>query len=200
MPDLGQLLGGTSRSITRMSVTADGDDSCSGGAEHADTPASGASSADTYSVVLRRSYDADIQDVWTAWTTPSRLSRWLGDLTGTPQVGGVVHLTMSPPDQDVATLHITTCAPPTNVQTRWTWPGEPDSTVELLLEPTGTTTELTLTHSRTVASTAAVYGYGWEDFLNRLTELLAGRDPAAVSWADAQLHLKPLWTELLERA
>jgi uncharacterized protein YndB with AHSA1/START domain len=189
MPDLGQLLGATSRSVTRMPMTTDG------AGAHSDSPA-----ADKYSVVLHRSYDAEVQDVWSAWTTPSRLSRWLGDLTGTPQVGGVVHLTMSPPDQDVATLHITTCAPPTTVQARWTWPGEPDSTVELHLEPTGTSTELTLTHSRTIATTAAEYGYGWEDFLNRLTEFLAGRDPAAVSWTDAQLHLKPLWTELLDKA
>ncbi|ONI67422.1 hypothetical protein BWI15_30285 [Kribbella sp. ALI-6-A] len=188
MPDLDLVLGSTARSITRMPTT-----------DH-DTRSGGSAPADTYSVVLRRSYDADIQDVWSAWTTPSRLSRWLGDLTGTPQVGGVVQLTMSPPDQDVATLHITACVPPTQVRARWTWPDEPDSTVELLLEPTGTTTELTLTHSRTTAATAVQYGYGWEDFLNRLTELLAGRDPAAISWADAQLHLQPLWTELLEKA
>ncbi len=193
MPDLGQLPG-TTRTITQ-------------------------STTDTYSVVLRRTYDADIQDVWSAWTTPSRLSRWLGQVTGTREVGGTVHLTMSPPDQDVATLHITTCTAPTTLQARWTWPDEPESTVTLhlepagpadpTLEPTGTAasaepigpaTILTLTHAQVTEKTAVEYGYGWEDFLNRLTKLLADEDPATVSWPEAQQHLKPLWQDLFEEA
>ncbi|MGC4936379.1 SRPBCC domain-containing protein [Kribbella sp. DT2] len=174
MPDLRELLG-TTRTITR-------------------------STGGTYAVVLRRTYDADLQDVWSAWTTPSRLTRWLGDVTGTREVGGTVHLTMSPPDQDVATVHITTCNAPTNLQARWTWPGEPDSTVDLQLQPTGSTTVLTLTHSQVPEKSAVEYGYGWEDFLNRLTRLLADEDPAAVSWSEAQQHLKPLWEDLFTGA
>ena len=174
MPDLGQLLGATTRTVK--------------------------SAADTYSVVLQRTYAADLEDVWSAWTTPSRLNRWLGQVTGTREVGGTVHLTMTPPDQDVAILHITNCTAPTNLQARWTWPGEPDSTVALLLEPVGTTTILTLTHSQVTEKTAVEYGYGWEDFLNRLTNLLANEDPAAVSWPEAQQHLKPLWQDLVQGA
>ncbi|GAA1536618.1 SRPBCC domain-containing protein [Kribbella lupini] len=174
MPDLGQLLD-TARTITHST-------------DH------------TYAVVLRRTYEADIQDVWSAWTTPSRLSRWLGQVTGTREVGGTVHLTMSPPDQDVATVQITTCNAPTALQAHWTWPGEPDSTVDLHLEPAGSTTILTLTHSQVTEQTAVQYGYGWEDFLNRLTNLLADEDPAAVSWSEAQQHLKPLWEDLFTRA
>jgi hypothetical protein len=52
---------------------------------------------------------------------------------------------------------------------------------------------LTLEHSLVTAATAIDYGYGWEDFLNRLNELVAGRDPRSVSWLDAQRDLKPLW-------
>ncbi|GAB3814392.1 SRPBCC domain-containing protein [Kribbella italica] len=172
MPDLEQLLG-TTRTITR-------------------------STTGTYSVVLRRTYAADVQDVWSAWTTPSRLGRWLGQVTGDRQVGGTVRLTMSPPDQDVAELHITTCTAPTTLQADWTWPGEPDSTVDLHLEPADDTTILTLTHSQVTEKTAVEYGYGWEDFLNRLTSLLADQDPAEVSWSEAQQNLKPLWEDLLK--
>jgi uncharacterized protein YndB with AHSA1/START domain len=176
MPDLGQLLSATTRTVTS------------------------APDANTYSVVLRRTYDADIQDVWSVWTTPSRLSRWLGDITGAREAGGTVHLTMTPPDQDVATLHITTCDAPTNLQARWTWPDEPDSTVDLHLEPAGSTTLLTLTHAQLTEKTAVDYGYGWEDFLNRLTNLLANQDPSAVSWPEAEQHLKPLWEDLFQEA
>ncbi|ADB29544.1 Activator of Hsp90 ATPase 1 family protein [Kribbella flavida DSM 17836] len=154
----------------------------------------------TYAVQLRRSYAADVHDVWSAWTTPARLSRWLGDLTGETGVDGTLQLTMSPPDQEVAVLHVETCEAPTRLRVRWTWPGEPDSAVELLLEPEADNTVLTLTHSLVGPDTAVDYGYGWEDFLNRLTELLAGRDPAAVSWVAAQAILKPRWSALLPRS
>ena len=59
-------------------------------------------------------------------------------------------------------------------------------------------TLLTLEHSLVTEATAVTYGYGWEDFLNRLHELLAGRDPSAVAWSDAEEHLKPLWQRAAE--
>jgi hypothetical protein len=40
------------------------------------------------------------------------------------------------------------------------------------------------------------YGYGWEDFLDRLGTLLTGGDPDSVSWAESQETLAPLWAAL----
>ncbi|WP_217518286.1 hypothetical protein [Streptomyces lunaelactis] len=34
------------------------------------------------SLLLRRSYDASIEDVWNACTDPDRISRWLAPVTG----------------------------------------------------------------------------------------------------------------------
>jgi Activator of Hsp90 ATPase homolog 1-like protein len=39
-------------------------------------------------VVLRRSYDAPIEDVWDACTDPDRLNRWFLPVTGELRVGG----------------------------------------------------------------------------------------------------------------
>jgi hypothetical protein len=44
---------------------------------------------------------------------------------------------------------------------------------------------------------AAGYGYGWEDFLDRLAALLAGDDPDRASWEESQRVLKPLWDAAL---
>lgn len=44
------------------------------------------------SLLLRRSYDAAIEDVWDACTTPDRISRWLAPITGDLRPGGTFQL------------------------------------------------------------------------------------------------------------
>jgi uncharacterized protein YndB with AHSA1/START domain len=40
------------------------------------------------SLLLRRSYDASIEDVWDACTNPDRIGRWLAPVTGDLRLGG----------------------------------------------------------------------------------------------------------------
>jgi uncharacterized protein YndB with AHSA1/START domain len=167
MPDLTTLL-----DLTERTVTADGE---------------------RRTVKLQRPYDAAPAELWSAWTEPERAARWLGVIDGDREVGGTVQLIMSPPDKDVATVRIETCEEPHRLAGTWSWPGEDDSRVEVTLDPDGGGTVLTLEHSSLTATTAIDYGCGWEDFLNRLNELVAGRDPRSISWLDAQRDLKPLW-------
>jgi uncharacterized protein YndB with AHSA1/START domain len=47
---------------------------------------------DGRSVLLRRVYDASIEDVWSACTDPERLGRWLGPVEGDLRVGGTFQL------------------------------------------------------------------------------------------------------------
>jgi uncharacterized protein YndB with AHSA1/START domain len=44
------------------------------------------------SLLLRRSYDATIEDVWDACTDPERISRWLAPVTGDLRLGGTFQL------------------------------------------------------------------------------------------------------------
>ena len=168
MPDLTSWFGDTERTITR--------------------------SGERRTIVLRRSYDATPAELWSAWTEPDRISRWLGSISGDRTVGGEILLTMTP--QDIPVLRIEACDEPHRLAVIWSSTGEPDSQVELLLEPLGESTQLTLRHSLVSEERAAGLGCGWEDFLNRLHESLAGRDPAAVSWSDAEEHLLPLWKKV----
>ncbi|MEV0383680.1 SRPBCC domain-containing protein [Nonomuraea sp. NPDC050643] len=48
------------------------------------------------SVVLRRGYDAPIEDVWEACTEPDRLSRWLLKVSGDLRPGGTFALEATP--------------------------------------------------------------------------------------------------------
>ncbi|GAA1611738.1 hypothetical protein GCM10009789_77620 [Kribbella sancticallisti] len=148
-------------------------------------------SGERRTVLLRRPYDATPAELWSAWTEPERIARWLGEITGDRVLGGEIRLTMTP--QDIPVLRIEACEEPHRLVVTWSTPTEPNSQVELLLESEGDTTLLTLRHAVTGEERAAGLGYGWEDFLNRLHEFLAGRDPAAVSWSAAEEELLPLW-------
>jgi uncharacterized protein YndB with AHSA1/START domain len=153
-------------------------------------------SGERRTVRLRRPYGATPAEVWSACTDPERVARWIGELTGDRTTGGEARLRMTA--DETVVLRIEACEEPHRLQATWSTPGEPDSRIELTLEAQGETTLLTLEHSLLGdEQTAAGKGLGWEDFLNRLHELLAGREPAAVSWDDARRHLEPLWLALV---
>ncbi|MEV6411837.1 SRPBCC family protein [Kribbella sp. NPDC051718] len=168
MPDPTTLFGPTERTVTR--------------------------SGERRTVRLRRPYDATPAEVWSACTEPERVTRWIGELTGDRILGGELRLRMTA--DETVVLRIEACDEPHRLQATWSTDSEPDSRIELTLEEQGAGTVLTLEHSLLSDEQAAGKGLGWEDFLNRLHELLAGRDPAAVSWDDAERHLGPAWQAL----
>lgn len=67
-------------------------------------PADG--SGERVSVLLRRGYDAPIDDVWDAVTQPDRIKRWLMPISGELRVGGSFQL------EGNAGGEILTCEPP----------------------------------------------------------------------------------------
>lgn len=142
-------------------------------------------------VLMSRRYLAAVEDVWDAWTSPERTARWLGTVSGDLSAGGEVLLVMSE-DERVA-CRITVCEPPRRLAVIWREAGEPESAAEIRLRPDGDGTILELEHGRLLGDRAVGYGYGWEDFLDRLSALLAGGDPAEISWAHNREILKPLW-------
>ncbi|MFD6756181.1 MULTISPECIES: SRPBCC family protein [Micromonospora] len=81
------------------------------------------------SLLLRRVYDAPIEDVWSACTEPERLSRWLGPIEGDLRVGGTFQL------KDNAGGEILRCEEPHLLKVTWVL-GEGMSTeVEVRLAP-----------------------------------------------------------------
>jgi uncharacterized protein YndB with AHSA1/START domain len=169
MPDPTTLFGPTKRTVTR--------------------------SGERRTVRLQRPYAATPAEVWAACTEPERVARWIGELAGDRAVGGEVRLRMTA--DETVVLRIEACDEPHRLRATWSTPAEPDSRIELTLEEQGAGTVLTLEHALLGDErTAAGKGLGWEDFLNRLHELLAGREPAAVSWDEAKRHLEPIWQAL----
>lgn len=81
-------------------------------------------------LLMRRTYDADVADVWDAVTSPERLARWFLPVSGELEVGGRYQL------EGNAGGEILECERPTRLRVSWLM--EPGfSEVELRLGTTG---------------------------------------------------------------
>ncbi len=138
---------------------------------------------ETVRVLLRRSYDAEIDDVWSAVTDPERVRRWFLPLTGDLRVGGTFNL------EGNAGGDILDCQPPGLLRVTF---GGPTSIVELRLTPDAErdgATVLELDHSVPLAmagsAAGALYvGPGWDGAVMGLGLFLAGEpieDPVAMA-------------------
>lgn len=143
------------------------------------------------SLLLRRTYDAAIEDVWDACTDRERLGRWLGQVDGDLRLGGNFQL------KDNAGGRILRCEEPHLLAVTWSFGGGMDTEVEVRLAPgPGGGTVLELEHSspaeivdelvRTYGPGGTIgIGGGWDLTLLGLDLHLhgAGLDPA--TWEDA---------------
>ena len=154
------------------------------------------------SVLLRRSYDAPIGDVWDAVTQPDRIKRWFMPISGELRVGGTFQL------EGNAGGEILTCEPPRLLRATF---GGPASVVELRLTPQGDgDTVLELEHTVPIemaqSGAGALYvGPGWDGALMGLGLFLRGEavgDPvAAASSPEAQEFSKQsvhAWAEVVK--
>jgi uncharacterized protein YndB with AHSA1/START domain len=142
-------------------------------------PADG--SGERVSVLLRRGYDAPIDDVWDAVTRPDRIKRWLMPISGELRVGGSFQL------EGNAGGEILTCEPPRLLKVTF---GAPTSIVEVRLTPDGDgDTVLELEHTVPIeiaqSGAGALYvGPGWDGALLGLGLFLRGEavgDPVAAA-------------------
>ncbi|UBU18734.1 SRPBCC family protein [Nonomuraea gerenzanensis] len=126
-------------------------------------------------VVLRRHYDAEVEDVWQACTDPDRISRWFMPISGDLQLGGKYQL------EGNAGGEILRCEPPSLLKVSWLFGPDPGfSEVEVRLTARDGGTEFELTHTSeppeefwTQFGPGAV-GVGWDLALLGLALHLAG--------------------------
>ncbi|MEU4540147.1 SRPBCC family protein [Streptosporangium sp. NPDC023825] len=132
-------------------------------------------------VLLRRRYDAPIEDVWEALTDPDRMKRWFLPVSGDLRVGGDFQL------EGNAGGRILRCEPPRLLKVTF---GAETSLVELRLSPDGedaTTFELEHTVPLEMAGSGAgalYVGPGWDGALMSLGLFVvgeAGGDPVAAA-------------------
>jgi uncharacterized protein YndB with AHSA1/START domain len=146
-------------------------------AVHRETGRRRVGSADTRTVVLRRRYDAPIDDVWDAITDPARISRWFLPVSGDLRLGGTYQT------EGNAGGEIVRCEPPRLLGVTWIFgePAEGDhSEVEVRLAEDGDGTLFVLEHVATVDPDRwnefgpGAVGVGWDLALLGLAAYLRG--------------------------
>jgi uncharacterized protein YndB with AHSA1/START domain len=129
-------------------------------------------SGESVSVLLRRTYQAEVEDVWDALTDPDRMRRWFMPISGELKVGGSFQL------EGNAGGEILECEPPTRYKVTF---GGPTSLLEVRLAPgAGDTTEFEMEHTVPVelagGGAGALYvGPGWDGALLGLALYLEGQ-------------------------
>ncbi|WP_182887282.1 SRPBCC family protein [Microbispora sp. H10885] len=155
-------------------------------------------------VLLRRTYDAALEDVWDACTDPERIGRWFLPVTGELKLGGHYQL------QGNAGGEILRCEPPRLLRVSWLFGENPGfSEVEVRLTPEGG--ERTVFELEHVAVVPAEFwdrfgpgatGVGWDLALLGLGLHLRGNmidDPSAWEQSDEaralMTHSSTAWGE-----
>jgi uncharacterized protein YndB with AHSA1/START domain len=141
------------------------------------------------SVLISRTYDSAIEDVWEALTDPERVKRWFMPLTGDLRPGGTFQL------EGNAGGDIQECEPPSRLKVTF---GGPTSLVELRLTPEGDNrTSLELEHTVPIemaqsGAGALFVGPGWDGGFVALDLYLRGQvadDPVAAANSPEGLEL-----------
>lgn len=136
-------------------------------------------------LVLKRTFQAPVEQVYRAWTMPAMIKRWFapGDMTvpeaqADVRVGGSYRITMQEPDGERYTTYGTyqQVVPNERLVQTWQWEGSQEQTL-LTIEFRALgerTTELTLIHERFGAvETKEQHERGWQGCLQKLEIALA---------------------------
>ncbi|GAA0744096.1 SRPBCC family protein [Dactylosporangium roseum] len=129
------------------------------GAIHRDVVRRPAEGGEVVSVVISRTYDADVEDVWNALTDPDRIKRWFMPISGDLRAGGAFQL------EGNAGGDVLECERPRRFKVTF---GAPDSLVEVRLSGAASSrTELVLEHTVPIETArsgagALFVGPGWD--------------------------------------
>jgi uncharacterized protein YndB with AHSA1/START domain len=120
--------------------------------------------------------EARPETVFAFWTDPGKMARWMGrDIRLDPRPGGEFRIDYN--GEDIANGQFVEVDAPSRIVLTWGWeaPGDPTppggSTVEVEFVPDGTGTIVRLRHSGLAAEAVEGHAVGWDQFLQRLSEV-----------------------------
>lgn len=150
---------------------------------------------DRYRLVYEDVYATDIDDLWQAITDRARLARWMADYSGDLRLGGTWQVASDDggSGEPWGRGTVTACDAPHSFTT--TWQAEEEDPTELVvrLESVDGGTRLVLEHT---GVQSPFYGAGWQTYLERLADDLAGRAVGGEdAWQARFAELKAPWAE-----
>jgi uncharacterized protein YndB with AHSA1/START domain len=153
-------------------------------------------SAEGYGVVRMTSRMAtDIDDLWSAITTPERLARWYGKVNGDLRVGGEYEAVVYSSGWE-GRGRIEVCDPPRTLRVTATENDGQSDGVTAQLVTSGSDTILSIEVRGVPLENVWAYGVGWHTHVESLAEYLTGRDHSGrdrASWDARWSALEPLY-------
>lgn len=138
-------------------------------------------------VRLEDRFDAGREDLWSALTDPSRLSRWLGEVEGDLHQGGDFRAHYFASGWE-GTCRVQVCQPPQRLLLLTRSPDEPDGVIEVTLTAVGDQTILVIEDRGLPLEQIAAYGAGDQIHLEDLAAYLAGGEPCDARARWQELH------------
>lgn len=147
-------------------------------------------------VHLEDVYATDIDDLWSAITTPERLGRWLAVISGVPEPGEWFDATFT--SNWNGRLRIEVCEAPTHLRVTGS-EGDVDTetTMEAWLTPEGDGTRLVVEERGLVLEDVGYHGSGWQTHLEDLASEVG--HVAASPWEPRWKELTPTYLEMAKR-
>lgn len=136
-------------------------------------------------------YDTDIGDLWQACTTPDRLARWLGEVSGDLRVGGTIHASWTSSWTGPGRVEL--CEPPRHLRLTMEPGTDEETEVEAWLTQEGPQTRLVVEERGLPLDKLHFYGSGWQAHLEDLGRSLAGKESV---WHDRWTELTPVYQRL----
>jgi uncharacterized protein YndB with AHSA1/START domain len=152
----------------------------------------------TGAVRMQDRFDTDIDDLWSAFTDPARLARWIGEVTGDLRLGGEFRARFFASGW-AGTGRVEECEPPRRLLVATRAADEPgEHVIEVTLTADGGQTILVLEERGMPPGQLAAYGAGIQVHVEDLAAHLAGheRGDAASRWAE----LLPAYEDLAASA
>lgn len=125
-------------------------------------------------VRFERTFDAPVDDVWSALADAPRLARWLAPGSIGDEPGGTVVLDFGEGGQ--VSGRVLRSERPTLLEFEWRFTGETLSIVRIELSAAGAKTQLVLEHRALGSEHAVGYAAGWHAHLHALRDELEGGD------------------------
>src|SRR5215467_8077873 len=156
-------------------------------------------SADGKSVVrMEDRFGTDIDDLWSAFTDPGRLARWLGEFEGDLRLGGEFRARFFASGWE-GTGRVDACEPPQHLLVMTKDDGQADEhAIEATLTADGDHTILILEERGMPVNLLAAYGAGIQVHIEDLAAHIAGRErcDAEARWKELQPAYEALASKL----
>ena len=135
-------------------------------------------------------FDTDVEDLWSALTTPSRVARWVAEVEGDLREGGEFRASFTSGWDGPGVVEV--CEPPRRLRVRMA-PGvvDDETVIEAVLVADGARTRLRIEERGLPVGVLGAHGAGWQAHVEDLEAHLAGREP--VPWRERWTELRPAY-------